>query len=191
VNDPFLDRPVLLGVTGGIAAYKACEIASRLTQRGAAVDVVMTEAATRFVSPLTFGALTGRTVHSDPWAQRERRPDHVALAERSEIAIVAPATYNTLGKLAQGIADNLLVSTLAAYAKKLLLAPALNANMWAQPAFQRNLEILVERGARVCGPETGWLACGATGVGRMAEPAAILADAEAWLTEGGPCRLAT
>lgn len=174
-------RTVLLGVTGGIAAYKACALASRLAAAGAAVDVVMTPAATRFVTPLTFGALTGRTVYHDEWAPVERTPEHVALAARADLAVVAPATYNTLAKLALGLADNLLTSTLAAYGGALLLAPAMNSGMWAQPAARENVRRLAERGARIVGPAEGRLACGTSGPGRMAEPDEILAAAEAML----------
>ena len=187
MTSPLERRAILLGVTGGIACYKACDLASRLVRRGAVVDVVMTPAAAEFVRPLTFAALTGRSVHVDLWATVDRKPGHIALAERPALAVVAPATFNTIGKMALGLADNLLTSIFSAYAGKLLLAPALNSGMWANPAFQHNLNALKERGARVVGPGTGRLACGAEGVGRMAEPEEIVQAAEAWLAESGTC----
>lgn len=176
--DPCLrDAPILLGITGGIAAYKAAELASRLTQAGAVVDVVMTESAVRFVAPLTFETLTRRPVHVGLWDEHEALPGHIALSDRPRLALVAPATGNTIAKLAHGIADNLLASTLLACRAPLLLAPAMNEAMWEHPATRENVALLRRRGARFVGPVEGWLACGRTGGGRMAEPAEILAAA--------------
>ncbi|MDR1533686.1 MAG: hypothetical protein LBU64_01105 [Planctomycetota bacterium] len=173
---------VILGVTGSIAAYKAAVLASGLTQAGALVDVVMTEAAREFVTPLTFSGLTHRKTYTDIW-EAERKPGHVALAERPDIVVVAPATANTMAKMAQGLADNLLTSILLATRKPVLLAPAMNSGMWEAPATARNLERLRADGIRLVGPKSGGLACGDRGIGRMAEPAEILAAIGEWLAE--------
>ncbi|MCX7934755.1 MAG: bifunctional 4'-phosphopantothenoylcysteine decarboxylase/phosphopantothenoylcysteine synthetase, partial [Planctomycetota bacterium] len=168
---------ILLGITGGIAAYKAADLASRLTQAGAAVDVVMTEAATRFVTPLTFETLTRRRVYVGLWDEHPTEPEHISLADRPRLCIIAPATGNTLAKIAHGIADNLLTATVLACRAPLLLAPAMNENMWRHPATQENIRLLRRRGAQVIGPARGWLACGREGEGRMAEAAEIFAAA--------------
>ena len=174
----------MLGVTGGIAAYKAAVLASRLTQAGAAVDVVMTPAAREFIAPLTFAALTGRQVRYDLW-EEDRKPGHIALAERMDLAVVAPATANTLAKIANGLADNLLTSAILAAKKPVLLAPAMNQGMWDAPATRRNLETLQADGRRLIGPDRGRLACGDNGTGRMAEPEDIIAAVRNWLEEMG------
>jgi phosphopantothenoylcysteine decarboxylase/phosphopantothenate--cysteine ligase len=173
MTEIFKDKPILLGVTGGIAAYKAAALASRLTQAGAVVDVVMTEGATRFIAPLTFASLTHRKVNLDIWDE-DRRPGHIALAERPVLIVVAPATANTMAKLAMGMADNLLTAALLATNKPILLAPAMNRGMWEAASTRRNLETLRRDGCRFVGPNAGNLACGDVGVGRMAEPAEII-----------------
>jgi len=165
---------VLVAVTGGIAAYKTADLVSRMAQRGWTVDVVMTPAATEFVRPLVFGSLSGRDVFVDSFAPFSRTPEHIALAVRPRLAVVAPATANTLAKLAHGIADNLLTSTLLACRKPLLVAPAMNCGMWDAPATRENLETLRRRGVHIVGPEEGRLACGDVGMGRMSSPEAIL-----------------
>ncbi len=175
-------KSILLGVTGGIAVYKAADLASKLTQAGAAVDVVMTEAATRFVTPLTFEAVTGRQVYTSFWDRRFVTPDHIALADRPDLAVIAPATANTLAKYVHGVADNLLLATLLATRAPVLVAPAMNDNMWAHAATQANLALLRERGVKTVGPETGHLACGRVGTGRMSQPDAILAAISEMLT---------
>jgi phosphopantothenoylcysteine decarboxylase/phosphopantothenate--cysteine ligase len=175
-------REVLVGVTGGIAAYKAAMLVSRLVEAGAKVSVVMTEHATRFVAPLTFQTLSGRPVGTDLYAPpegfmpacRSGRSEHLALADLAEVAIVAPATANLLGKLAHGIADDLLTTVLLALEAPVVVAPAMNVRMWAHPAVQANVEVLRQRGVHVVGPEDGRLACGVKGKGRMAEPETIL-----------------
>jgi phosphopantothenoylcysteine decarboxylase / phosphopantothenate---cysteine ligase len=170
-------REIVVGVSGGIAAYKTAALVSRLVQAGAGVTVVMTEHATRFVGPLTFQTLSGRPVHVDPLALPEDwRADHIALADRAELVVVAPATANVLGKLAGGIADDLLSTVLLAAPAPVLLAPAMNERMWAHPAVRANVETLRGRGVHFIGPDAGRLACGTTGPGRMAEPDAILAE---------------
>ena len=171
------DREILVGVTGGIAAYKTAMLVSRLVQAGAAVSVVMTEHATRFVGPLTFQTLTARPVYTDPFATPEvYQSDHIALAERGELVVVAPATANALAKLAHGIADDLLSTVLLATTAPLLVAPAMNVNMWNHPAVRANVALLESRGVRLIGPEEGRLACGTVGRGRMAEPEDILKE---------------
>jgi len=169
-------REVLVGVTGGIAAYKTAALVSRLVQDGAAVSVIMTEHATEFVGAITFQALTGRPVHTDLFVSPEvYRAEHISLAEKADLVVVAPATANCLAKLALGLADDLLSTVLLAIDVPLVLAPAMNARMWAHPAVRANVETLGQRGAKFVGPREGYLACGTTGPGRMAEPEEILA----------------
>lgn len=167
---------VLLAVTGGIACYKACELTSKLVQAGAGVTVAMSEAATRFVTPLTFQSLSGREVFTSLWHSAERYdPQHVGLTDRADLVIIAPATANIIGKIAAGLADD-LVSTLAMTATStapLLLAPAMNTRMWDSPIVQANLGKLEELGASTVGPNEGWLACRTVGKGRMAEASEI------------------
>ncbi|MHC4561486.1 MAG: flavoprotein [Planctomycetota bacterium] len=166
----------LLCVTGGIACYKAADLASKLTQAGAAVPVAMTDAAQRFITPLTFQSLTGRDVTTSLWdAEEAYEINHTALADRIDLMIVAPATANILAKIATGIADD-LVSTVAlatSGACEMLVAPAMNSRMWLAPATQVNMATLSGRGVRVVGPAEGRMACGTVGPGRMAEPADI------------------
>ncbi|MCA9064466.1 MAG: phosphopantothenoylcysteine decarboxylase [Planctomycetaceae bacterium] len=172
-------REILLGVSGGVAAYKAADLCSRLVQRGAAVSVIMTESAHRFIGATTFEALTQRPVNSDPFlAQEHYRGEHIGLARRAELCVVAPATAQTLARLAHGMADDLLSTTLLVTTSPVLLAPAMNCNMWAKAAVQRNVQQLQEDGYRFIGPESGWLSCGEVGAGRMSEPAAIIAAIE-------------
>lgn len=166
-------RRVLLGVSGGIAAYKAVLLARMLTGAGAEVQVVMTPAATRFVGPDTFAALTRHPVATGVF-ERPEEVLHVRLAHRADLAIVAPATANVLARLALGLADDLLTSTLLEARCPLVLAPAMHTGMWSSPATRANLRTLVERGATVVGPVEGPLAAGDEGVGRMAEPEEIL-----------------
>jgi phosphopantothenoylcysteine decarboxylase/phosphopantothenate--cysteine ligase len=186
---PLAGREVLLCVTGGIAAYKSADLASKLVQAGAGVTVAMTDAAQRFVAPLTFRALTGRRVCTSMWQPDEAQASpHLALTERADLLIVAPATANILAKLAAGIADE-IVSALglsACGACPILLAPAMNTRMWQAPATQANLERLRQRGAHVVGPGEGFLACGTVGFGRMAEPREILDVAVGLLSGQAP-----
>ncbi len=172
------DKRILLGVSGGIAAYKVCTLASHLTQAGAQVDVVMTEAATRFVAPLTFQALTGRPVYTSMWetpgAGLSTHIAHVGLAHDADLVTIAPATANSLAKLAHGLADNLL-STLALAARcPLLVAPAMDIGMWAHPATQANAQALRARGVHFAGPAWGRMASGLEGEGRLVEPEELL-----------------
>ena len=174
------DRHIVLGVTGGIAAYKACDLVSRLVKQGAKVRVVLTEHAARFVPPLTFETLSGNPAHVDTFAPRAEL-EHIALAKWADAFVIAPATANCLAKLAGGIADDLLSTTALAMTAPLLLAPAMNANMWRHPATQANLNTLLARGARTVGPGVGRLACGDDDVGRLAEPGEIVEALDALL----------
>lgn len=179
-------RHVLLGVTGGIAAYKAADLCSKLVQAGAVVDVIMTDAAARFVAPLTFSALSGRPVRMDMWAEPGGEPlPHVQMAAAADLVIVAPLSANTLAKLALGLADNLLAATLLATRAPLVLAPAMESHMWEHPATQGHAATLRERGAILVGPAVGRLASGAQGAGRMVEPAEIVSTARAVLAQHG------
>lgn len=169
------DREVLLGVCGGIAAYKSADLCSKLVQQGARVSVIMTESAHQFIGATTFEALTGRHVHSDAFLVKEHHQgEHIGLARRAHIAIVAPATAQTIARLAHGLADDLLSTTLLVSTAPLLIAPAMNCDMWAKPAVQRNVRQLQQDGVHIVGPGEGWLSCGQIGAGRMAEPAEIL-----------------
>jgi len=168
-------RELIIGVTGGIAAYKTAALVSRLVQAGAGVSVVMTEAATRFVGPTTFAALTGRPVGTSVFDQ----PDvplgaHIQLAEKADLLCVAPATANFLAKAAHGIADDLLSTLYLAFAGPVFLAPAMNTVMWNKPSVQRNVQQLRADGVHIIDPEEGWLSCRARGPGRMADPEVIL-----------------
>lgn len=182
--DKWQGKQILLGVTGGVAAFKAVAMASALTQMGAAVDVAMTPAAREFVTELQFAAVTRRQVHIDPWVS-DRQPEHIALADRPDLIVVAPATANTIAKIAHGLADNLLTSVILATRKPVLLAPAMNVGMYANPATRDNIETLRRRGYHLVGPNAGYLACGYEGQGRMAEPGEIIAAMDGILFQ--PC----
>ena len=183
MTSPLAGRRVLLGVTGGIAAYKSAYLARLLRERGAEVQVVMTPAATRFVGPDTFSALTGKPVHSDIF-ERSDVVLHVRLAHQADAAVVAPATANMLAKLTWGIADDLLTSTLLEFGGPLVVAPAMHSGMHEHPATRGNLETLRERGVVVVGPVQGALAAGDRGMGRMAEPEDIATALEEALSAG-------
>ncbi|HEY7399821.1 MAG TPA: bifunctional phosphopantothenoylcysteine decarboxylase/phosphopantothenate--cysteine ligase CoaBC [Actinomycetota bacterium] len=170
-------RRILLGVTGGIAAYKVAHLARLLVGAGADVHVVMTESATRFVGPDTFAALTGRRVHTSLW-ETPGTVLHVRLAHDTDLVVVAPATANVLAKLARGIADDLLTSTLLESSAPIVVAPAMHSGMWEHPATRENVATLEARGVTFAGPTSGPLAAGDEGIGRMAEPEDILAVIE-------------
>ena len=172
-------RRILLGVSGGIAAYKAAELARLLTRAGADVRVVMTEAATRFIAPATLQALTGQAVWTDMWDARV--PDamgHIAHSRDRDLIAVAPATADFMAKVAHGLADDLLSALCLARRCRLVLAPAMNVEMWENPATQHNLRLLQEHGVMLAGPAAGDQACGEAGMGRMLEPAQLLAEVE-------------
>ena len=180
----FKDKHILLGVTGSIACYKAVDLASKLTQAGALVDVIMTESAQRFVSPLTFRSVTGRQVYTDMWTLDEH-VRHVGLGETAVAYLIAPATANTLAKLAHGNADNLLTLTALTARCPVIVAPAMDGGMYAHPATQANIRRLQERGVRVAGPASGRMASGLSGVGRMIEPSELRGHLRLALAQGG------
>ncbi len=167
---------IVLGVSAGVAAYKAVDLASKLTAAGASVNTVMTQNACRLIRPKSFEAVTRSEVFTTLWSTgQEYKINHVNLADWADIIVVAPATANIIGKIANGICDDLLTATLCAcWAKPTLLAPAMNNNMWTNPAVQRNVTTLRDMGFELIGPEKGRLACGTEGIGRMAEPQNIL-----------------
>jgi phosphopantothenoylcysteine decarboxylase/phosphopantothenate--cysteine ligase len=178
-------KRILLGVGGSIAAYKAAELASRLTQAGAHVDAILTAAATRFVTPLTFQSLTGRPAPADLWSE-DAHVLHVGLADGADLLLVAPATADILAKLAHGLADDLLTVTALAARCPLLIAPAMDAGMFEHPAVQANLTALLMRGATAIGPAGGRMASGLTGRGRMLEPEEILGHVRRAAGRSGP-----
>ncbi|HNX63443.1 MAG TPA: bifunctional phosphopantothenoylcysteine decarboxylase/phosphopantothenate--cysteine ligase CoaBC, partial [Candidatus Limiplasma sp.] len=169
---------IVVGVSGGIAAYKAVEVVSRLTKLGANVDVVMTHNATLLIAPATFEAISHNAVYVDTFVQQNHHEiGHIALAQKADLFIVAPATANTMAKMACGIADNLLTATLLATKAPVLIAPAMNTGMWEAEATQQNLRTLLARGMHIVGPGSGILACGTVGAGRMSEPPEIVDEA--------------
>ena len=169
------DKNIVLGVTGGIAVYKAVDLVSKLKKQNANIDVIMTEGATKFVTPLTFQTLSLNPVYVDMFGEpKNYNVEHISLAERADLFVIAPATANTIGKIANGIADNLLTTTVMATKAKVILAPAMNTNMYLNPIVQKNMSYLKELGYEFIEPGTGMLACGAYGPGRMAEPIDIL-----------------
>lgn len=182
---------LLVGVCGGIAAYKVCEVVSTLVQRGSGVTVTMTKAAKKFVGPATFPALTGRRVLTSLW-QYDDAPDvqHIALTGSADLMLIAPATANTIGKIAAGIADDIVSTLVISAASPVILAPAMNDRMWANPIVQRNVESLSERGYKFVGPGEGWLACRSVGPGRMAEASEILLCVIEMLKANRPKRIA-
>ncbi|NEQ49115.1 MAG: bifunctional phosphopantothenoylcysteine decarboxylase/phosphopantothenate--cysteine ligase CoaBC [Leptolyngbya sp. SIO3F4] len=168
---------ILIGISGGIAAYKVCEVVSTLAKAGVEVRVILTSAAEAFVSALTFSTLARHTAYTDSnfWSADQARPLHIELAEWADIFLIAPLTANTLGKLAHGLADNLLTNTVLASTCPVLLAPAMNTDMWQQQSVQRNWQqVLKDERYHAVGPAAGRLACDRIGTGRMAEPQAIL-----------------
>lgn len=175
-------KEIVLGVTGGIAAYKAAEVVSRLRKMGASVHVIMTENARQFITPLTLETLSGNPVVHDTFERPATwEVEHIALAKRAEVFVIAPATANILAKMACGIADDMLSTTVLATKAPVLVAPAMNTGMWTAPATRQNVETLRQRGVCFVGPEAGFLACGDEGSGRMSEPAAIVEAIEAIL----------
>ncbi len=176
------NRHILLGVTGGVAAFKAAEFARELQRRGATVQVVMTEAATRFVTPVTFQALTGRPVFTDQWDPAvPNNMAHIELSRQADAIVIAPATADFMAKLAHGLADDLLSTLCLARNCPLLVAPAMNREMWANPATRRNAEQLAADGVTLLGPESGDQACGEVGMGRMLEADALAEETVAFL----------
>lgn len=169
------DREILLGVTGGIAAYKAADLCSQLVQLHARVSVILTESASQFIGATTFEALTRRPVNTGPFTPHEHfQGEHIGLAQRAHLIVIAPCTAQTLARLAHGHADDLLSTSVLVATCPILVAPAMNCDMWAKPAVQRNVRQLRDDGICFAEPEEGWLSCGQTGAGRMAAPGTIV-----------------
>ncbi|MDD5371554.1 MAG: bifunctional phosphopantothenoylcysteine decarboxylase/phosphopantothenate--cysteine ligase CoaBC, partial [Anaerolineaceae bacterium] len=184
--DPLHQKNILLGVTGSIAAYKAADLASKLTQAGAVVDVILTPAALQFITPLTFQSVTARKAYTDDdlWGG-EGHVRHIGLGMSGDLLLIAPASGNTIAKLAHGIADNLLCVTALAARCPILVAPAMDGGMFSHPATQANLETLQKRGVTVIGPGEGHMASGLVGLGRMLEPLEIMGQARWLLSHNG------
>jgi phosphopantothenoylcysteine decarboxylase/phosphopantothenate--cysteine ligase len=175
MTHPLEGKTVVLGVSGGIAVYKAVELSRLLVKEGADVFVVMTENAKQFVTPLTFEALSGHPVYHEIFGnEASASMEHIRAAEKADLMIVAPATANTIGKMAHGLADDPLSTLFSAFAGSVLVAPAMNDKMWGNPAVQENIRTLKKRGVGIIDPKAGELACGAVGLGRLAEPECLL-----------------
>jgi len=176
-------KRIVLGISGGIAAFKAASLCSKLVQAGASVKVVMTESATKFITPLTLQTLSRNPVYLDTFDEFEPSVvSHIDLADHADLVLVAPATANIIAKMAAGLADDMLTTTLLATTAPVLVAPAMNVHMYDHPAVVSNMEILASRGIRFIEPGTGQLACGYVGKGRLAEPEEIVAAVELWFT---------
>lgn len=177
----FSNKKILLCVTGGIAVYKAVALVSKLTQKGAHVKVIMTESATRFVTPLSFQVMSKHDVYTDTFDEKDSNViAHIDLADWADLIIVAPATANTIGKLANGIADDMVTTTLLAATGQVWIAPAMNVHMYDHPAVKRNVETLTQDGYQWIEPDEGYLACGYVGKGRLEEPEKIVALVESY-----------
>ena len=171
-----MNKKILLGVTGSIAAYKAVELVRLFVKNGDTVNVIMTPAACEFVKPLTFQTLSRNPVYVDQFAPPVSwKPEHISLAEAADLVLVAPATANTIAKMRYGFADNLLTATLLATRAPVVVAPAMNTGMWENPVTQENIAALKQRGVKVIEPVDGELACGVKGKGRMMDPDKIFA----------------
>ncbi|HWL94021.1 MAG TPA: flavoprotein [Phycisphaerae bacterium] len=182
---------VVVAVCGGIAAYKTAGLVSALVQRGAGVTVVMTDAARKFITPLTFQSLTARQVFTSAWdAENYHDPQHLRLTESADLFIIAPATANIIGKIACGIADDLVSTMVMSTDCPVLIAPAMNTRMWQNPIVERNMKTLREMNYFEAAPGEGWLACRTVGAGRMAEPAEIMEQAGRLLLLKAPRRAA-
>jgi phosphopantothenoylcysteine decarboxylase/phosphopantothenate--cysteine ligase len=177
-------REIILAVTGGIASYKVADVCSKLVQAGAGVTVVMTDSAQKFITPLTFEALSGRKVHTSTWELPDSAdPQHIKLTERADLLLVAPATANIIAKVAAGICDELVSLMIAAAACPVVFAPSMNDRMWENPIAQENVAKLTKLGYRFIGPDAGWLACRNVGAGRLSEPAKIIEEVTQLLTK--------
>jgi phosphopantothenoylcysteine synthetase/decarboxylase len=177
---------ILLGVSAGIAIYKAVDLASTLTRRGDEVYTLMTPNARKFIAPLTFRAVTRQPVFTDTFEEDpEYRPEHISLSDWGQAMVIAPATADLIGRVAAGLGDDILTTTLLAWQKPVVLAPAMNDRMWAHPIVGENLEKLRKLGFKVVEPEEGHLACGSFGVGRLAENGRIIAALDTALKSAG------
>ena len=177
------NKNILIGITGGIAAYKVCELIRLFKKNGANVKTVVTKSALEFVTPLTLQTLSQEPVYVEQFMTEERKPEHIALCDWADVFIIAPASANTIGKIANGICDNLLTSLACAFQKQMIYAPAMNTGMWNNKAVQKNIEVLKSFGAMFVEPEEGFLACGTDGKGRLADINKIYAKAVDCLTQ--------
>lgn len=183
-SQPLKGREIIVAVCGGIAAYKVADVVSKLVQAGAGITVAMTAEAQKFITPLTFQALSGREVRTSTFDLVESSdPQHISLTERADLMLVAPATNNILAKVAHGMCDELVSLMVCAAACPVVFAPAMNNRMWEHPVARENFAKLAGLGYRFIGPEEGWLACRNTGAGRLSEPAKIVAEITAMLTD--------
>jgi phosphopantothenoylcysteine decarboxylase/phosphopantothenate--cysteine ligase len=183
---PLKGREIIVAVCGGIAAYKVADVVSKLVQQGAGVTVCMTEDAQRFVTPLTFQALSGRPVRTSTFDLPDSSdPQHIGLTERADLMLVAPATSNIIAKVAHGLTDDLVSLMICAAACPVVFAPAMNNRMWAHPIARENVNKLTAIGYRFIGPEEGWLACRNLGAGRLSEPGRIVEEVSRMLTVTG------
>lgn len=181
---PLSGKRLIVGVCGGIAAYKACEVVSQLAQRGAQVHVVMTDAATKFVTPLTFESLSANKVATSSWTLSDSAdPQHIKLTEKSDLMLIVPATVNLLAKVAHGLTDDLLSLMINASSCPVVFAPSMNNRMWDHPATAENVDKLKKWGYQFIGPEAGWLACRNVGMGRLSEPKQIIDEVVAMLSD--------
>jgi phosphopantothenoylcysteine decarboxylase/phosphopantothenate--cysteine ligase len=182
-SSPLAGREIVVGVCGGIAAYKVADVVSKLVQAGAGVTVAMTDDAQKFIAPLTFEALSGRPVRTSTFNLVESSdPQHISLTERADLMLIAPATANTIAKIAHGLCDDLLTLLVSAAACPVVFAPAMNNRMWENPIAKENVAKLIKLGYQFIGPEEGWLACRNVGVGRMSDPEKIVQEVTAMLT---------
>jgi len=186
---PLSGREIIVAVCGGIAAYKVADVVSKLVQLGAGVTVCMSAGARKFITPLTFEALSGRRVHVDTFDLVESAdPQHIALTEKADLMLVAPATNNILAKVSHGLCDDLVSLMICAAACPVVFAPAMNNRMWDNPIAQENFAKLANLGYRFIGPESGWLACRNVGTGRLSEPGKIVDEIVRMLNES-PARV--
>ena len=191
-SEPLKGREIVVGVCGGIAAYKVADVVSKLVQLGAGVTVCMTEGAQKFVTPLTFEALSGRPVHTGTFTLVESSdPQHISLTERADLLLVAPATNNIIAKVAHGLCDDLVSLMVCAAACPVVFAPAMNNRMWEHPVAQENFAKLASLGYRFIGPESGWLACRNVGTGRLSDSQKIVEEITVMLAAAAPDRRAS
>lgn len=180
---PLAGREIIVGVCGGIAAYKVADVVSKLVQQGAGITVCMSREASEFITPLTFQALSARPVHTDMFSLLDSAdPQHISLTEQADLMLIAPATSNLIAKVATGLCDDLLSLMIAASACPVVFAPAMNNRMWDNPICQRNIATLKKSGYRFIGPEAGWLACRNVGSGRLSQPMTIVDEVIALLS---------
>ena len=188
--DDLTGYEVVVGVCGGIAAYKVCEVVSALAQRGASVAVAMTRAAREFVGPVAFQALSGRRVLTSLWDEGQAADiRHITLSGSADLMLVAPATADVIARIAHGLADDVVTTLVVSAASPVVLAPAMNDRMWANPIVQRNVSVLRDAGFAMLGPAEGWLACRSVGPGRMIEPSEIVEAVSTTLKSQPPKRV--